>query len=287
MKNPAEELTGQRTARLFGGKIFPYNFMRELIQCLQLSNQTITEKQTIAALKNAGFNGAFVQWYNDSTVEYKTELVKACRAAGLKVPFAHLGYDRINEIWKTDGAGDDVLNGFIRDLQKLSDLGVPKALVHLSSGFQPPEMSEIGLDRYEKLCSEAKKLGMRILFENNKLKGYLEYVFDRLNADNTGICLDVGHCHAHFKDDFPWGTLGGKIEELHLHDNDGSSDQHLLPFDGGVPWEFYIRKLKECGYGGAVTLESRYYERYLGESADEFYKTAFARAVTIRAAFEK
>ena len=68
--------------------------MRELIQCLQLSNQTVTEKQTIEAIKNAGFNGAFVQWYNDSTLEYKIELVKACRAAGLKVPFAHLGYDR-------------------------------------------------------------------------------------------------------------------------------------------------------------------------------------------------
>ena len=261
--------------------------MRELIQCLQLSNQTVTEKQTIEAIKNAGFNGAFVQWYNDSTLEYKIELVKACRAAGLKVPFAHLGYDRINEIWKADGAGDEVLSGFIRDLQTLSDLGVPKALVHVSSSEHPPKTSEIGVERYEKLCVEAKKLGMRILFENNKVKGYLEYIFEQLNADNTGICLDAGHCHAHFKDDFPWETLGEKIEELHLHDNDGSCDQHFLPFDGSVPWEFYIRELKKCGYSGAITLESRYYDKYLTESVEDFYKTAYERAKTLRAEFEK
>ena len=30
---------------------------------------------------------------------------------------------------------------------------------------------------------------------------------------------------------------GDKLIALHLHDNDGISDQHLLPFDGTVNWK--------------------------------------------------
>lgn len=260
--------------------------MRDIIQCLQLSNQSVTPEQTVTAIKNAGFDGVFVQWYADLQDEEKIRLVRFCREKGLKIPFAHLGYGRINEIWQSGDGGDEVLSGYIADLRNLSDSGIEKALVHVSSGENPPKPSELGAERYFKLCAEAEKLGIRILFENNKVKGYLEYVFDHIRADNAGICFDAGHCHAHFKDDFPWKRLGKKIEELHLHDNFGTDDQHLLPFDGTLPWESYARSLKKCGYDGAVTLESRYYGDYLHFSVEDFYKTAYEKAKILRALFD-
>ena len=261
--------------------------MRKLIQCVQLSNEGVTAKDTVKAVKRAGFDGVFVQWYNDATSEYKTELVNFCRAQGLEITFAHLGYERINALWLNSSVGDDVIDGFIRDIKTLRDLGVDKVLVHVSSKENPPPYCEIGLERYAKLFEAAEKTGTRVIVENNKVKGYLEYIFSNTNYKNVGICLDVGHCHAHFKDDFNWNVLGGKIEEVHLHDNDGLSDLHFLPFDGSVPWQFYADRLKEVGYGGAVTLESRYYDKYLCESLEDFYAESYRRAERVRELFGK
>ncbi len=45
------------------------------------------------------------------------------------------------------------------------------------------------------------------------------------------------HCHAHFDGRFSWDLFKDKIFALHLHDNDQTHDQHLLPFDGTMDWE--------------------------------------------------
>ena len=42
---------------------------------------------------------------------------------------------------------------------------------------------------------------------------------------------------------------------LHLHDNDGTGDQHLLPFDGDVDWESVALILSRTAYGGTLALE--------------------------------
>jgi hypothetical protein len=40
------------------------------------------------------------------------------------------------------------------------------------------------------------------LFENTKIKGYLEYVLNNISDDNVEICFDSGHIHTHFDNDF-------------------------------------------------------------------------------------
>jgi sugar phosphate isomerase/epimerase len=56
-------------------------------------------------------------------------------------------------------------------------------------------------------------------------------------------------------------ALGGKLLHVHLSENDGSSDQHLLP--GSAPrsstdWPEHFRKLKATGYDGTITLEGQW-----------------------------
>ena len=130
----------------------------------------------------------------------------------------------------------------------------------------------------KRLIDYAEKLNVNIAFENTKIVGYLEYVFENIKSDNIGICLDVGHCHAHFDDEFNWEMFKNKILAVHLHDNDKSKDQHLLPFDGTIDWKFYAEKLKQANYMGDITLESCYRNDYLSLSLDEFYKLSLERA---------
>lgn len=78
-------------------------------------------------------------------------------------------------------------------------------------------------------------------------------------------CLDFGH--AHVEVGRPWhepkqgedliqsylDTLGNRIIHLHLHNNDGSDDQHLPTTEGTIPYHRYIAFLQR--FTGTICLE--------------------------------
>ena len=145
---------------------------------------------------------------------------------------------------------------------------------------------EIGLSRIRKIVEYAKKLDMKVAFENTKIKGYLEYVIKNIKDENVGICFDAGHYHVHFDDEFNFELFKDRIFAVHLHDNDKSDDLHLLPFDGTMDWKYVINKLKECNYNGTVTLELCYRYEYLNMSLDDFYKKSYDVGIKLAEKFE-
>lgn len=62
-------------------------------------------------------------------------------------------------------------------------------------------------------------------------------LIDAINDPRLGICLDIGHAHTFSSTPvIDWVTmLGERITYVHLHDNDGSSDQHLPLGQGNIP----------------------------------------------------
>ena len=159
--------------------------------------------------------------------------------------------------------------------------------MHLTSKNEAPMYNEKGLQRIQEIVDFAKKLNIKVAFENTKIKGYLEYVMQNIKNDNVGICYDAGHCHAHFNDEFNYDLFKNKIFAVHLHDNDKSSDQHLIPFDGTIDWEHVISKLKECNYKGPVTLEISYRNDYLKTQVEDFYKKGYETAEHLNKMFEE
>ena len=60
------------------------------------------------------------------------------------------------------------------------------------------------------------------------------------SPDSLGVCLDFGHANLQR----PLFRLRDAIRELesgliatHIHDNEGRSDQHMLPLMGNIPWD--------------------------------------------------
>ena len=49
--------------------------------------------------------------------------------------------------------------------------------------------------------------------------------------------------------------LGGRFGYLHVIDNDGVSDSHILPGDGNMPLEGILREIRRAGYDGYATIE--------------------------------
>lgn len=81
---------------------------------------------------------------------------------------------------------------------------------------------------------------------------------DRISSDKIGICLDIGHLNTmglfHIGDTVR--DFGTRLKALHIHDNDGITDQHYLPYMGTVDWRDFIYALREIGYKGYFTYEA-------------------------------
>ncbi|UCH36566.1 MAG: sugar phosphate isomerase/epimerase, partial [Armatimonadota bacterium] len=52
------------------------------------------------------------------------------------------------------------------------------------------------------------------------------------------------------------GCMAGRMITIHLQDNVGEGDAHLMPFDGTVDWNGVARMLDEAGYTGPYLYET-------------------------------
>lgn len=102
------------------------------------------------------------------------------------------------------------------------------------------------LSSLEKIRLVAKQAGVTVLVENipnglsqpSRLLAFLE----ASHLDDIGICFDSGH--AHLPDHLfgggsvveSWNLLAARVRSTHLHDNRGSTDDHLWPGEGTIPW---------------------------------------------------
>ncbi|MSO46032.1 MAG: sugar phosphate isomerase/epimerase [Acidobacteria bacterium] len=96
---------------------------------------------------------------------------------------------------------------------------------------------------------------------------------DDLDGVDVGVCLDYGHAHM-------MGDLGDAIETLsghlwttHVHDNAGRRDNHLVPFEGTIPWDTAIMETQKIGYDGVMMFEVA----DTGNPIDVLQRTAKAR----------
>lgn len=248
--------------------------MREIAVAIQNDNQNVTPIETIDAIKKAGFQNVFVQWYNKNWEISQQTQVDYAKKLGLNVIFAHLGYQNINEIWKESEIGESLVASYKKDLRDCKENGISLVVMHLQ-GTNAPKYNEIGLNRFREIVDYAKELGIKIAFENTKMKGYLEYIFENIHNENIGICYDSGHCHVYYDDEFNYELFKNRIFAVHLHDNDKSDDLHLMPFDGTINWKKVVSGLKEANYEAPVTLELCYRYHYLNMSIEEFYQKGY------------
>ena len=103
--------------------------------------------------------------------------------------------------------------------------------------------------------------------------------FDSIESNYKSFCLDTGHANEAY---FYGGTdvietiktLGKDIKTLHLHDNQGVYDSHLMPLiganRGAIKWDEVFDTLAEVGYNGVYNweLNLRYYGNYLDKAVE-------------------
>lgn len=156
----------------------------------------------------------------------------------------------------------------MRSAEVLQIAGVPLTIVHpMCARGESKENMEANLAEnkrfYVPFLERLAKANVVPAFENMiNPKGFGSFTFelaallDLFRDYNPCICWDVGHANITFPDQ-TWaiGQLKGRIRAVHLHDNQGAQDDHLMPFLGTVRWEKVMPALREAGFDGDLVLE--------------------------------
>ena len=105
----------------------------------------------------------------------------------------------------------------------------------------------------------AEDPGVEIVLENvlEQEPAWLLDIVKGVNDPRLKICLDVGHVNAYSSVGvLDWlETCGSCISHFHVHNNDGSRDQHNALTDGTIPMTALLAKIGECCPDATVTLE--------------------------------
>ena len=119
--------------------------MKKLIQCVHTSNINNSPEETLYAIKKAGFNGVFIQWFNKDWKFSQEAQLTLAKKLGLDVPLFHLGYEQIDSIWLNGEAGEQLVDYYINDLNTMHKHYIPIAIMHLTHFTPPPKPTSYGI----------------------------------------------------------------------------------------------------------------------------------------------
>ncbi len=135
-------------------------------------------------------------------------------------------------------------------------LGVPETLQSDSRDNRV----DAAIRSVEELHAVAEPLEVRLALEviPNQIadaSDLVDLLEGRLDLSGLGICLDTGHALLLGDVTDAVETASGHLVTTHLHDNDGKTDDHLLPFDGAIDWPAVLMAFRKVGYDGVWMFE--------------------------------
>ena len=190
---------------------------------------------------------------------------EAAEAAGIRVYQAH-------GIWPTDDTSPTGLaekRAFLeRGIHLMPHLGCRRLVFHpdMPLGWDADDPDLVYRSNKEtilRLLPHAERENVILCIENMPMKRIsfsrvepMLALVEEINHPLLAMCLDTGHA-AVFSDDCGDAVrrIGRRLEALHIHDNDGTADQHRLPETGVVNWGGFLTALREIGFQGSFSFE--------------------------------
>ncbi len=248
-------------------------------------------EQQLNMMKETGFETFFSGLCSAETT---ARLKDRADALGMTYETIHAPFAGINNMWIPGLDYLKVFNEAKCSIDRAAACGIPAIVLHVSSGWYPPGISDLGLARFDELVFYAAQRGVTVAFENLRCIGNLSYFADRYEKlDNVRFCYDLGHEHCYTVTVKWMDVFRDKLICTHIHDNYGCTDGknsdpdiHLLPFEGNTDYQACIDKMDEYGYKGPLTLEvgNAKYKHY---SPEEFLQTCYERVQRINALSKK
>ncbi len=153
-----------------------------------------------------------------------------------------------------------------RSIEACGMLHIPHTVVH-GQGVEQKEMFRKKNAEFLRLfANEATENKVDILFENSSRAWnpcyygstgaeMLEFVREA-NLPYLHICWDTGHANVEGLDQYgEILAMGEELRALHIQDNYGDADSHVMPLVGTTNFDRVLKALLEAGYKGDFTFE--------------------------------
>lgn len=101
----------------------------------------------------------------------------------------------------------------------------------------------------------AVQLAVEVIPNRLSTAAELVRLIEEHDLPDVGICLDVGHARLQGDVVDAIETAAGYLVTTHVHDNNGRTDDHLLPYDGVIDWAATLMAFQKVGYTGTLMLE--------------------------------
>ena len=122
------------------------------------------------------------------------------------------------------------------------------------------EWLETALETWQPLVKDLQGTRTTLMLENvyEETPTLLLRLLSGLNTERAGFCFDAGHMNVFSETDIKgWLTpMKPFLRQVHLHDNDGTRDDHLAIGAGRIDFESLFTYLDENHLRPIVTLEA-------------------------------
>ena len=156
-----------------------------------------------------------------------------------------------------------------RSLEACAMLGIPHTVVHGQGvpGGTPTDFLRENIAFCRLFAEDAEKLGVDLLIENSASAWNPEYYLRtgremRKFVETAGIpalhlCWDIGHANVQGRSQYEdILAMGNELRALHVQDNYGGEDSHIMPLSGTTNFDRVLSGLQQIGYQGDFTFES-------------------------------
>lgn len=195
----------------------------------------------------------------DAWEEWAKTIRAEADACGVVLSHGHASFDA--------SCRDEAL--IVRTLTCCQIMGIRYLVVHPVWRYDDGEsvcdrddFLETNAAAYAYVLSLACQYGVIILTENllwgaSADPAWISTLVSEVAHPYFGWCYDTGHAHM---SGMPVGELLACCAPLSLHiqDNHGQRDDHLLPGDGTVDWDAVFTHLRAIGYAGDFVLEAHH-----------------------------
>jgi sugar phosphate isomerase/epimerase len=182
----------------------------------------------------------------------------------------------------------EAMDEFKRAIDVSEDLPFLRMVLHMGGSRETadPRKRDAAFSTLEHLVLHAHHAGVTLAVENTTSEmgdpAYLRAFVDETRLTGLRFNFDVGHANladgpAEERLAKSFAPMKELVASVHLHDNHGDKDEHLLPYQGSIDWSAAIPLLKSAPDGELpVVLELK--EKFGPEAPSVLEQLNAARA---------
>lgn len=226
--------------------------------------------------KQAGFDAidfgtTFLDLGSDAWKPQVEQILKNSQEMGISFEIGHLPFMGGGGV--KDEAYLKLFNEKMhRAIDAAAQMGLRYAVMHPNASTLPlrqydhDEQYDLVMGHLSPFVEHAAKVGLNVLVENMRVVTNVRYshrygqspedLCEIADGLGIGVCWDFGHANiSGLKQSESLAYIGKRLKVIHVNDNVGIDDEHILPFTGNIDWRDAMHGLALTEFDGLFNFE--------------------------------